>query len=108
MADAHAFWIIVVMALVTYALRAVPFLLFDHGQAPPKWVETLGRLLPPAVMSVLLVYCLRNVEITTGTHGIPELLAVFVAMGLHAWKRKTLLSIGVSTILYMLLVQFVF
>ena len=102
------FWIIFVMAAVTFAIRLSPFLLFGRGQQPSKWVNTLGKLLPPAVMSVLVVYCVRNTDFSAPSHGIPELLCVAVAMGLHAWKQSTLLSIGVSTVLYMALVQAVF
>ena len=100
--------VIGVMALVTVAIRVVPFVLFDRGNTPPKWVETLGKLLPPACMSVLVIYCLRNIDITSGNHGLPDLICVAVAMGLHAWKRNTLLSICVSTILYMVLIQLIF
>lgn len=104
----HAALIIAVMALVTAAIRFAPFLLFDHGQEPPKWICTLGELLPPACMSVLVIYCVRNVDLLGGNHGIPDFLCIAVAMGLHAWKRNTLLSICASTILYMILVQVVF
>ena len=94
-----------VMAVVTLLLRAMPFILFDHGERTPKWITYLGKVLPPAIMSMLLVFCLRNISIFEGTHGIPELICVAVAMILHGWKRNTLLSIGTSTILYMIIVQ---
>ncbi|MGN0347464.1 MAG: branched-chain amino acid transporter permease [Lachnospiraceae bacterium] len=97
--------VIVVMALVTMLLRFLPFLIFDHGEKLPAWISYLGKVLPPAIMSMLLVYCIRNINLLQGNHGLPELLCVGVAMLLHAWKRNTLLSIGVSTILYMVLVQ---
>ncbi len=100
--------ILLVMAGVTFAIRVTPFLLFGRGQQPAHWVTALGALLPPACMSVLVVYCVRNISFTTGSHGIPELLCIGVAMTLHAWKRNTLLSIVVSTVLYMILVQLVF
>ena len=93
------------MAVVTLLLRAMPFILFDHGERTPKWITYLGKVLPPAIMSMLLVFCLRNISIFEGTHGIPELICVAVAMILHGWKRNTLLSIGTSTILYMIIVQ---
>ena len=104
----RTFWILFVAAAVTFAIRLSPFLLFGRGQQPPKWVSTLGRLLPPAVMSVLVVYCIRNADFSSASHGIPELLCIAAAMGLHAWKKNTLLSIGASTALYMVLVQTVF
>lgn len=71
----------------------------------PGWISYLGKVLPPAVMSMLLVYCLRSVNLVGGNHGFPELICVIVTVLLHNWKRNTLLSIGVSTLLYMVLVQ---
>ncbi len=106
--DFTALFIVLVMALVTMLTRFLPFFLFGGGGELPKWVRFLGKFLPPAVMSVLLVFCIRSVDFIGGSYGIPELLCIGVAIGLHAWKRNTLLSIGVSTVLYMLLVQLVF
>lgn len=97
--------LIVVMTAVTAALRFLPFLLFDHGAQLPKWISYLGNVLPPAIMSMLLVYCLRNINLLRGNHGLPELICVALAMLLHFWKRNTLLSIGVSTLVYMILRQ---
>ena len=99
---------IAVMAGVTFLTRLLPFLLFDRGGHPPKIVLYLGRVLPPAIIMMLIVYCLRNVSFTGGSHGIPELLCVAVAAGLHWWKGNNLLSIFSATVLYMVLVQFVF
>ena len=103
------FWtsvgIIAAMAGVTALTRYAPFLFFAHGKEPAKWIKYLGRVLPPALMSVLIIYCLRDVNFLAGSHGIPEILCIGVAMGLHVWKGNVLLSIGVSTVLYMVLVQ---
>lgn len=99
---------IAVMAGVTFLTRLLPFLLFDRGGHPPKIVLYLGRVLPPAIIMMLIVYCLRNISFTGGSHGIPELLCVAVAAGLHWWKGNNLLSIFSATVLYMVLVQFVF
>lgn len=100
-----AFSLIAVAALVTILIRFLPFFIFDHGQEPPHWITYLGGVLPPAVMSVLVLYCIRNINLTGGNHGIPDILCILVTMGLHVWKRNTLLSICVGTALYMLLVQ---
>lgn len=105
-----------VQALITIALCAVatmltrflPFLLFPAGKPTPKFVRYLGYALPPAVFSMLVVYCLKNVQITAGSHGLPELIAISVVAALHLWKKQTLLSIAGGTLVYMLLVQFVF
>ena len=104
----HSLIIVAMVALATQITRWTPFLLFSGDKKLPKVVEDLGRLLPPAMMGLLVVYCLRNVDITAAPHGLPELIALAVVTALHLWKRNVLLSIGVGTALYMLLVQVVF
>lgn len=99
---------IAVMAVVTFLTRYIPFLLFDRKGNPPKIVLYLGRVLPPAIIMMLIIYCLRNVSFVSGSHGIPELLCVAVAAVLHWWKGNNLLSIFTATVLYMFLVQVVF
>ena len=88
--------------------RFLPFLLFPDNRPVPKIVSYLGRTLPAAMMGLLVVYCLRNVDIAAAPHGLPELIALAVVTALHLWKRNVLLSIGVGTALYMVLVQMVF
>lgn len=100
--------LILTAAAITIAIRFAPFMLFSRGKQLPRWVKYLGNILPPAVMSVLLVYCLRSVDFATAGHGIPELISVAAVILLHIWRRNTLLSIGVGTVLYMILVQVVF
>ncbi len=92
----------------TMLTRFLPFLLFPAGKSTPKFVQYLGKVLPAAVFGLLIIYCLRNVSVFTGSHGIPELIAIGVVVGLHLWKRQMLLSIAGGTICYMLLVQLVF
>ena len=86
----------------------LPFLLFDRGGKPPRIVLYLGRVLPPAIIMMLIIYCLRNVSFTSASHGIPELVCVTVAAALHWWKGNNLLSIFTATALYMFLLQVVF
>ena len=100
--------VIAVMAAVTLLTRALPFLLFDRGGKPPETVLYLGRVLPPAVIAMLVVYCLRGVELSTVSGWLPQAIAVAAVVGLHKWKRNTLLSIFGGTLLYMVLVQMVF
>lgn len=100
--------IIAVVSLGTLLTRFVPFLLFPPGKPTPKYIQYLGRVLPSAVFGLLVIYCLKNVSIFSGSRGIPELLALAVTVGLHLWKKQMLLSIAGGTIFYMLLVQFVF
>ena len=99
---------IALCALATMLTRFLPFILFPAGKPTPKFVRYLGHALPAAVFSMLVVYCLKNVNITAGSHGLPELIAIAAVAGLHLWKKQTLLSIAVGTVVYMLLVQQVF
>ena len=99
---------IALCALATMLTRFLPFILFPAGRPTPKFVRFLGHALPAAVFSMLVVYCLKGVSLTAGSHGLPELIAIAVVAALHLWKKQTLLSIAVGTIVYMLLVQRVF
>ena len=106
--NTHAVLLIAVSALVTALIRFAPFLVFRGGRETPAVILRLGKLLPCAVMAMLVVYCLRNVDIAAAPHGLPELIALAAVTALHLWKRNVLLSIGVGTALYMVLVQAVF
>ena len=108
MPDLHSALMIAVIALVTAVLRFLPFLIFGENRKTPPLVTYLGQVLPYAIMGMLVVYCLKGVSLTAFPFGIPELLGCAAVTLLHIWKRNTLLSIGVGTVCYMLLVQFVF
>lgn len=99
---------IAVMAVVTFLTRALPFLLFDRGDHPPKLVLYLGQVLPPAIIAMLIVYCLKGISFATPAGWMPSLLAGGAAVLLHLWKGNDLLSIFGATVLYMVLVQGVF
>ena len=101
-------WMIAVIALVTAALRFLPFAVFRKGQKTPKLVEKLGRLLPFAIMGMLVVYCLKGVSFATLGGFVPALIACVVVALLYVWRRNTLMSILAGTVCYMLLVQLVF
>ena len=94
--------------LATVLTRFLPFIVFPAGKETPKIIKYLSKVLPAAVFGFLVVYCLKNVEILGGSHGIPELIAVAVVVILHLWKKQMLLSILGGTVTYMLLVQLVF
>ena len=96
------------MAVVTFLTRALPFLLFDRGDHPPKLVLYLGRVLPPAIIAMLIVYCVKGVSFATPAGWVPTLLAGGTAVVLHLWKGNDLLSIFGATVLYMVFVQAVF
>ena len=100
--------IILAVTLGTQITRWLPFLMFPENKQPPKVVLYLGRVLPPAMMGLLLVYSLRNVSFASAGQWLPECIAIAVTAGLHLWRRNSLLSIAGGTIIYMLLVQVVF
>lgn len=99
---------IAVIVLGTMSTRFLPFLLFPADKPTPAYVRYLGKVLPPAVFGLLVVYGLKDVSLLAGSHGLPEAIAIAVVVGLHLWKRQVLLSIAAGTVCYMLLVQFVF
>lgn len=99
---------ILIVALVTVALRFLPFLVFGGEKEVPKEINYLGRVLPYAIMAMLVVYCLKSISFRSVSNWLPELISVSLVVILHIWKRNTLLSIICGTICYMLLIQFVF
>lgn len=104
----HSLLLVAVMAMVTFALRALPFLMFGGGKKVHPGVTHLGKVLPYAIIGMLVVYCLKGTTFLQPPYGIPELIASAVVVLLHVWKRNTLLSVGAGTVCYMLLVQFIF
>lgn len=99
---------VLVMAAVTAAIRFLPFLIFNGKRETPAFITYLGRVLPYAVMGMLVVFCFKSVSFLKTPFGVPELIAGAVVVGLHAWRRNTLLSILSGTAVYMLLIQLVF
>ncbi len=98
--------LVAVMALVTMLLRFLPFIVFR--KKVPGYVVYLGEVLPPAIIGMLVIYCLKDVDLLSGSHGIPEMIAAACVVALQAWKRNSLLSILAGTAVYMLLVQAAF
>ena len=96
------------VVLGTMLTRFLPFLVFPSGKPTPKYIQYLGKVLPAAVFGLLVVYCLKGVNILVGSHGLPELISILVVIGLHLWKRQMLISIAGGTICYMMLVQLIF
>ncbi len=96
------------VVLGTLITRFLPFIVFPAGKPTPKYIQYLGRFLPSAVFGLLVIYCLKDVSLFTGSHGIPEAVSIAVVVLMHLWKRQMLLSIAGGTICYMLLVQLVF
>mgnify|MGYP002964650782 CR=1 FL=1 len=100
--------IILAVAAGTQLTRWLPFWLFPESREPPAVITDLGKLLPAAMMGLLVVYCLKGVSWLSAPHGAPELIAIAVVAVLHRWRDNVLLSIAGGTAVYMLLVQVVF
>ncbi len=92
----------------TMLTRFLPFLVFSSKRPTPHYIQYLGEVLPGAIFAMLVVYCLRNVSVLQGSHGLPEVIAITVTVVLHLWKKQMLLSIAGGTVCYMLLVQLIF
>lgn len=108
MTDTEMLITILVVVAATVFTRFIPYILFPQGRKTPPFVTYLGKYLAPAVFGLLIVYCLRNVNFTGGSFGIPEILSIAVVIVTYVWKRQMLLSMAGGTALYMLLVQTVF
>ena len=98
--------LILVMAGVTALLRFLPFLVFRRHT--PPYIAYLGKVLPPALSGMLVIYCFKDVSFAAAPFGLPELIAAVCVVALHVWKRNSLISILGGTGIYMLLVQLVF
>lgn len=96
--------VIIIIALATFATRALPFLCFSSKE-PPAIVSTIEENLPPMILLLLVIYCLKDVCWFAAPYGIPEMFTIGVVAGLHFWKRNAMLSIFTGTLLYMVLVQ---
>ena len=108
MINIHSVLIVAVCALVTIGLRFLPFLIFRGDRPTPPYIVYLGKVLPYAIMSMLVVFCLKGISLTEEPHGIPEFISCALVALLHVWKRNTLISIVGGTVCYMMLVQMVF
>lgn len=109
MTTAQMFFTIAMGTVATMITRFLPFVVFSSkDQQPPEVVRYLGRVLPAAIFGMLIIYCLKSVDLFAGSHGILETIALLVTIGLHKWKHETLLSVAGGTLCYVLLVQLVF
>lgn len=104
----HAAIIILVMGAVTLATRLLPVFIFGRGEKVPDYILYLGKVVPYTAMGLLIVYCLKDTAVLESSHGLPELIALAAVSATYLWKRNTILSVVLGTVLYMLLVQRVF
>ncbi|MDO5344290.1 MAG: AzlD domain-containing protein [Lachnospiraceae bacterium] len=107
MTAAQSILTILAVVLGTMLTRFLPFLIFPEGKTPPPFITYLGKVLPCAVIGLLVVYCLKD-AVFTSLHGLPELLAIICVVILQKWKKNMLLSMVAGTVIYMILVQAVF
>ena len=98
---------ILLVALITIFLRFLPFIVFKDGSVPDS-IRKLGDSLPPTIMILLVIYCLKNINLFTYSYGIPEIISVLLVVLIHLYKRNMLLSISLGTITYMALIQLIF
>ena len=96
---------IIILAVITFMTRALPFLVFPAGKPTPKYIQYLGKALPLAVFGMLVVYCLKDVQWLEGSHGIPEILGIAAVVLMHLWRRQLFLSMAVGTAVYMILIR---
>ncbi len=108
MADLHTWYTIAVISLITALLRFLPFAIFNGNRETPKIIEKLSKILPCAVIGMLVVYCFKDLSFADTADYLPAIIASLVVGVLHVWKRNTLISIICGTVCYMMLVQFIF
>lgn len=96
---------IFIISLITFIIRATPFIFFGNSKETPKYITYLGKYLPSSVIAMLIIYCLKNVNITAYPFGLPELAGIISVVFLHLWKRNNLISIIGGTVIYMIIVQ---
>lgn len=104
----NAIALIATVGICTFLTRATPFALFGGKRAVPEWVKYLGNVLPPAIISTLVIYCLKDVPFTAFPFGAPEIISVLLVAVLHVWKRNILISMAGGTVLYMVLIHTIF
>lgn len=108
MTNSQLFITVALCMVATMITRFLPFVIFSSSKPTPAYLQYLGRALPAAIFGMLVVYCLKDVAILSGSHGLPELIAIVGVVLLHLWKRQMLASIAFGTIFYMFLVQVIF
>lgn len=96
------------VALGTVITRTLPFILFPEKKEIPKYIKYLADVLPYTMIGLLVIYCLKDASLINGSHALPEIISIVVIIILHLWKKNDLLSIGGGSLLYMILVQYVF
>ncbi|MCI5723325.1 MAG: AzlD domain-containing protein [Erysipelotrichaceae bacterium] len=97
--------LVLIMALSVQLTRFLPFLIFGKNKDVPKIVEYFGKVLPAATMGLLVIYCFKDVDYSSISSILPTVLASITVIAIHLWKRNTIVSISVGTIIYMILLR---
>lgn len=105
---AYKWMAILVASAATFVTRVTPFALFGGKRGVPDMVKYLGMVLPPAIIATLIVYCLKDINWARYPWGLSEIIAALIVVGMHLWKRNTLLSMAAGTIAYMIMIQYIF
>lgn len=98
----------VLIAVTTLLCRSIPFIAFGGKRGVPKIVTYLGDVLPAAIMVILVIYCLKDVDVKTAYFGLPELVTLVLVLGIHIWRKNTVLSVVSGTLIYMVLIRTIF
>lgn len=106
--NTQLFFFFGLVSLGTILTRALPFVLFPENKKIPKYIKYLSDVLPYTIIGMLVVYCLKDISFTISPHAIPEIISIGSIIILHIWKKNTLLSIGAGSVLYMVLIQYIF
>ncbi len=101
----HSAALVATMAIVSFLLRALPFILVR--KEPPKFIAYLGKVLPPAIIGMLVVYCLKDISVTVKPFGLPEIIACVCTAVAQAWRRNSIISILTGTVVYILITSFI-
>ena len=96
---------IAMVVLGTVLTRFISFIVFPAGKETPKFVKYLGKVLPAAVLGMLVIYCYKSIDFSSAYHGLPEIVSGLLVAGLHLWKKNMLLSIAAGTVFYMVLIR---
>lgn len=104
----QTFIIIFMVTIGTMITRFLPFLVFKGTRSNNSYIGYLSRVLPYSAIGLLIVFCLKDISFKSPVYGLPEIISIGCIITLHYWKDNTLLSIGAGTVIYMVLVQFVF
>jgi len=101
----RSIFVVATMSLVTIALRAIPFVVFSGKRETPKLISYLGKVLPPAVMSMLVIFCLKDTAFASLWGFIPQLVASAVVVLSYLWKKNSLISIILGTAVFMVMIR---